>query len=86
MLLLAVLLVGLALLLGIAFRMAPLGAVVFALDPPLLNTLQAGIQRNVSVWLWDEALLPVLEAPSWAVPLALGLLLLGIGLRRRRRG
>jgi hypothetical protein len=81
---------GILLLLGaaaIAFGLGPwepLGGVIFDLAPPALNTLQAGVQRRLAPWVWDELVLPVLEAPAWAVPAALGLLLLLLGLRRRR--
>ena len=68
----------------------PLGEALFRYYPALLNTAQAGIQRHVSPAIWDDAVLPLLERPSWAVPVALGaLLLLAHGLlllgRRRRR-
>lgn len=63
----------------------PLGGVIFRLAPPFLNTLQAGVQRNLAPWLWDSVFLPVLEAPSWVVPAVLGLLLLLVSRRRRAR-
>lgn len=86
MLIFPVLLLCLALVLGIVFHMESLGSVVYFLNPPLLNTLQSGIQRNLPPWLWDEALVPVLEQPSWLVPLVLGGVLLALGLWQRRRG
>lgn len=86
MLILSVLLLCIALFLGVTFQMQSLGAVIYAAYPPLLNTLQAGVQRNIAVWLWDDALLPILEAPSWTVPVVLGLLFLGIGVWRRTGG
>ena len=68
---------------------APLGEALFRYDPALLNTAQAGIQRHLSPALWDHAVLPLLERPSWVVPMALGLALLALhgllALRRRRR-
>ena len=67
---------------------APLGEVLFRYDPALLNTAQAGIQRHVSPAIWDNAVLPLMERPSWVVPVVLGALLLlaqGLLLRRRRR-
>ncbi len=69
---------------------APLGEALFRYDPALLNTVQAGIQRYLSPALWDEVALPLLERPSWVVPVALGILLLALGaalplLRGRRR-
>ena len=69
---------------------APLGEALFRYDPALLNTAQAGIQRHVSPALWDQVALPLLERPSWLVPVGLGVLLLALGAalpsaRRRRR-
>jgi len=64
---------------------ASLGAVLFRLDPGLLNTAQAGIQRHVSPWLWDAVVLPVLEQPVWLVPAILAGLLLLLGALGRRR-
>jgi hypothetical protein len=62
----------------------PLGASLFRLDPGLLNMAQAGVQRRLAPWLWDDVLLPVLEQPVWLVPAVLGaLLLLATALRRR---
>ncbi|WP_135466894.1 hypothetical protein [Crenalkalicoccus roseus] len=78
----------LALAAGLGLRLGwgePLGAALFRLDPGLLNMAQAGIQRRLAPWLWDDVLLPVLEQPSWLVPAVLGaLLLLAAALRRRR--
>ena len=54
----------------------PLGAALFRLDPALLNTAQAGIQRHLAPGLWDSAALPLLEQPVWLLPLLLGGLLL----------
>ena len=67
---------------------APLGSALYRYDPALLNVSQAVIQRYLSPGLWDHAVLPVLERPSWVVPAALGLALLALygvlALRRRR--
>ena len=87
--LIGALLLAAALALGfLAGWTAPLGEALFRYDPALLNTAQAGIQRYVSPAVWDELALPLLERPSWAVPVALGVLLLlmqGLLLLRRRR-
>jgi len=89
--LIAVLLLAAALALGsLAGWSAPLGEALFRYDPALLNTAQAGIQRHVSPVLWDQMALPLLERPSWLVPVALGVVLLALGaalplLRGRRR-
>jgi hypothetical protein len=85
-------LVMLALAAGIAAWFGPgtaLGAAIFAIHAPFLNTLQAGVQRNLSPGLWNEVIQPILEAPGWLIPLALGGLLLmisAIARRRRRHG
>ena len=88
----AVLLFAAGLALGVLTGWSvPLGAALFRYDPALLNTAQAGIQRYLSPALWDEAVLPLLERPSWVVPVAFGVLLLVaeaalLVLRGRRRG
>jgi hypothetical protein len=64
----------------------PLGAAIFQVAPPFLNTLQAGVQRRLSPELWDSVFLPVLEAPVWVIPFAIGAVLVLIGVLRRRRG
>ncbi len=67
---------------------APLGEALFRYDPALLNTAQAGIQRHVSPVLWDEAVLPLLERPTWVVPVVLAtslLLVKGLLLFFRRK-
>jgi hypothetical protein len=67
----------------------PLGGVIFRVAPAFLNTLQAGVQRRLAPWLWDDLMLPALEAPGWLVPAVLGLVLLLAGLvraGRRRHG
>lgn len=90
MLIAALLLLAAGAALGIVLGWgAPLGEALFRYDPALLNTAQAGIQRHLSPALWDDAALPLLERPSWVLPVALGaslLLLYGLlSLRRRRR-
>ncbi len=67
---------------------APLGEALFRYDPALLNTAQAGIQRHVSPVLWDEAVLPLLERPTWVVSVVLAtslLLVKGLLLFFRRK-
>jgi hypothetical protein len=88
----AVLLFAAGLALGVLTGWSvPLGAALFRYDPALLNTAQAGIQRYVSPDLWDLAVLPLLERPSWVMPASLGVVLLLaqaalLVLRGRRRG
>jgi hypothetical protein len=82
-------LIGIALLaLAVEISMAiggdPLGAVLFRLDPGLLNLVQAVVQRYLLPMIWDDVLLPVLEAPAWVVPAVLGGALFLIGWNRAR--
>jgi hypothetical protein len=68
---------------GANLSFASLGKDWYALSPSSLNALQAGIERHVHPALWDPALLTVLRSPAFAVFGVLGLLLYGLGLRRR---
>lgn len=61
----------------------PLGQLWFEIDPATLNMLQAGIQRRIAPWLWEDAIQPVLTWPAWPVLLALGLALILLGRARR---
>jgi hypothetical protein len=66
----------------------PLGEALFRYDAGLLNTAQAVIQRYIAPAIWDDAVLPLLERPSWVLPVALGALLLmmrGLLVAGRRR-
>ncbi|GGG48641.1 hypothetical protein GCM10010964_40010 [Caldovatus sediminis] len=86
-----------AIALGIAFLLlavlpagllgpsAPLGEAIYRLHPPFLNTFQAGVQRHLAPWLWDDVLLPVLLLPGWLPFAAIGLLLVALGGARRRQ-
>jgi hypothetical protein len=73
-----------ALLLALNGVGGPLGAVIFALDAPFLNTFQAGVQRHLSPELWNVLILPVLEAPSWLLPLVIAAVFFVLARRRSR--
>ncbi len=62
-----------------------LGELWYRLDPGSLNTLQAGIQRNLHPWLWDFGLQPLITWPAVAVLGVLGALLAAVFRRRKRR-
>jgi hypothetical protein len=70
--LIGLLLLFLAVGLYAVFGADPLGAVLFRLDPGLLNLVQAVVQRYLLPMIWDDLLLPVLEAPAWVAPAILG--------------
>lgn len=61
---------------GAGHQFIPLGQIWFEIDPPSLNMTQAGIQRHVAPWLWDDLLQPLLELPAWPVLAGLGTVLL----------
>jgi len=63
----------------------PIGQIWFEVSPESLNTAQAAIQRHVLPFLWDPIVQTVLTWPVWSVALPLGLFLLWLGSRRRRR-
>lgn len=65
--------------------MTPLGLQWFEFSPDTLNAAQAGIQRNVSPWLWDPVIQNLLLLPTWLVAGLLGALFVWIGSHRRRR-
>ena len=67
-----------------AWRSETLGGLWAQYDVAGLNLVQAGVQRHVAPWLWDDALLPLLIAPAWLV-LALAGVILAVLFRRRRR-
>ena len=64
----------------------PLGRFWFALDAGSLNGLQAGIERYLSVWLWENVMAPLLHGPLFLFGLVPGLLLLFICRRRSKDG
>ena len=76
--------IGVALLIGALAiaTLAPadisLGQALFTLDRALLNAAQAGIQRRLAPWIWDDMIVPLLVRPAWLVPAALGLIFGGI--------
>ena len=55
-----------------AYRPFALGEMWATIDRGSLNLLQAGIQRNVSPWLWEAVILRILLAPAWLVLLVPG--------------
>ncbi len=68
--------------------LAPLGQRWYEIDQALggasLNVLQAGIERGISVGLWDNVFAPLLQWWAWAVFLVPGLILVAVS--RRWRG
>jgi hypothetical protein len=65
-------------------RLIPLGQLWFEIDPPSLNLAQAGIQRHVAPWLWEDVVQPLLELPAWPVLAGHGTVLLALRPSRSR--
>ena len=58
------------------FVIRPLGQLWFEIDASSLNTLQAGIERNLSPVLWDPVIITLLQLPAVAVFGVLGIVFL----------
>lgn len=54
----------------------PLGQLWFEIDASSLNTLQAGIERNLTPVLWDPVIITILQVPAVAVFGVLGIVFL----------
>jgi hypothetical protein len=52
-------------------------------SPTSLAAAQASVHR-LSPNLWDSVIIPALQVPVWGVFLALGILFMMLGIRRRR--
>jgi hypothetical protein len=63
--------------------MAPLGKVLFDLFGERYLLLQPAIERHVSEFAWNSLVLPLTLQPALILFFILGLLLVGIGWRRR---
>lgn len=67
-----------------AYRTIAAGELWFTLDRGSLNLSQAVIQRYVHPWLWEPAIVTLLQWPAWALLGAPGaVLVLLCSLRRR---
>ena len=60
----------------------PLGQLWYEINPASLNMLQAGIQRRVAPWLWEDGIQVALTWPAWPVLIAFGLALIVVGRTR----
>jgi hypothetical protein len=65
------------------FALTPIGQVWATLHRDSLLLLQPAVERHIHPALWSWVLQPVLEAPALPVFLALGLVFLWLGRRRR---
>ncbi len=66
-----------------ALTTTPLGATMFAIDPSMLNTAQAAVQRYIAPWVWDPVIVWLLEAPTF---LTMGLIGAALVLAGRKPG
>jgi len=58
-----------------ALDIISLGELWYGLDAPSLNLAQSFVQRYISPWVWDPAIIAVLQRPTWALPFIICLLL-----------
>jgi hypothetical protein len=65
------------------YAVLTLGELWFALDAEGLNFAQAIVQRYLHPLLWDPPIVLLLQLPAAVPPIALGLLLLLAGRKRR---
>lgn len=66
-------------------HLAPLGQVWSDLSPVTLGLAQEAVEQHVPPTLWNPVLKTDLTWPVWAVFAPLGLVLLFLGSKRRRR-
>ena len=76
----AILLVGAVALATLTPPNEPLGEFVYQIDHGWLDLLQAGVQRYLAPWLWDDLIVPVLLRPAWLLPAAAGIVCTGIAI------
>lgn len=67
---------------GSGHSFIPLGQLWYEIDPTSLNMLQAGVQRRLAPWLWEDGIQVVLTWPAWPVLIAFGLALIVVGRTR----
>jgi hypothetical protein len=68
-----------------SFRLVAAGELWYRLDTGSLNLLQSVIQRYISVWAWDNILVPVLLAPALVVLFVPSAILLLLTRKRKRQ-
>ncbi len=57
-----------------------LSSLIARVDHGALVRLQDFVQANLSDWAWTTVVLPLLSRPDWLLPLALGLVFVGLAL------
>ncbi len=70
---------------GDGFKFIVIGQHWYALDASSLNLSQAVVQRYVHPWLWDPAIVAVLNVPTAPLLAALGIALLVLGRAPQKR-
>ena len=63
----------------------PLGAIWAKIDSTSLQLLQAGVERHVAPWLWDQIIQPILEAPAALDFFVVGAIFALLFRRRRKK-
>lgn len=68
-----------------SYHLIALGEFWYLVHRGSLNMFQAGVQRHIAPWLWDDVITRILLAPAWAVFGGLGLVIWLLFRHRRRR-
>jgi hypothetical protein len=68
------------------YHMLVIGEVWYTISPTTLNMLQAGIQRHIAPWLWDDVVANLLLLWAWPSFYVLGAVILFLARPRQRRG
>jgi hypothetical protein len=74
----AILFVGSAALATLGPWAASLGRSLAGLQPDLPDRLHGWTERNIGAWVWSDLIQPILQRPVWLVPVAVGLVCLGL--------
>ena len=68
---------------GGALFVTKLGQTWTDINATSLQLLQAAVERSVSAWLWQYAIQPILEQPTWLVLGVLGIILMLLGRKKK---
>lgn len=68
------------------YRLLVIGEVWYTVNPTTLNMLQAGIQRHIAPWLWDDLVANILFLWAWPTFYVLAAVILFFARPRQRHG
>ena len=68
------------------YHLLVIGEVWYSVSPATLNMLQAGVQRHIAPWLWDDVIANILLLWAWPCCYVLGAAIFFLFARPRKRG